>query len=55
MPLAEAIPLNLQNAVAITRNSVGYGLNVVLSHPLMQDNYDTLVRELTPLAAPISL
>jgi len=53
MPLAEAIPLNLQNAVAVTRNFVGYGLNVVLSYPLPQDNYDYLVRELTPLGVPI--
>lgn len=53
MPLAEAIPINLQNAVAVTRNFVGYGLNVVLSYPLMQENHDSLMRELTPLGVPI--
>jgi len=53
MPLAEAIPLNLQNAAAVTRNFVGYGLNVVLSYPLSQEDYDHLIRELTPLGVPI--
>lgn len=53
MPLAEAIPLNLQNAAAVTRNFVGYGLNVVLSYPLPQKEYEFLVRELTPLGMPV--
>ncbi len=53
MTLAEAIPLNLQNAAAVTRNFVAYGLNVVLSYPLTQDDYDYLVRELAPLGVPI--
>jgi len=53
MTLAEAIPLNLQNAAAVTRNFVAYGLNVVLSYPLPQEDYDYLVRELEPLGVPI--
>ena len=53
MPLEESIPLNLRNAVAVTRNFVAYGLNVVLSWPLPLDSYEYLVRELTPLGVPI--
>ena len=53
MPLLESIPLNLQNAVAVTRNFVTFGLNVVVSSPMPQESYDYLVRELTPLGVPI--
>ena len=52
-PLLESIPLNLQNAVAVTRNFVTFGLNVVVSSPMPQESYDYLVRELTPLGVPI--
>lgn len=53
MPLAEAVPLNLRNAVAVTRNFVAHGLNVVLSYPLPQDDYDCLVRGLGSLGVTI--
>ena len=53
MPLDEAIPLNLRNAVAVARSFAAYGLNVVLSYPLPQDDYDYLMRELMPLGVPI--
>jgi len=53
MPLDEAILLCLQNAAAVTRNFVLFGLNVVLSWPLAQDGYHYLMRELTPLGVPI--
>ena len=49
MPLEESIPLNLANAVAVTRNFAAYGLNVVLSYSLPQDDYEYLMRERTPL------
>ena len=53
MPLTESIPLNLQNAVAVTRNFVNFGLNVVLSSPLPLEDYEFLVRELEPLGIPV--
>ena len=53
MPLDEAIPINLRNAVAVARNFVACGLNVVLSYPLPQDDYEYLMRELEPLNVPI--
>ena len=53
MPLLESIPLSLANTVAVTRNFVAFGLNVVISCPLRQEDYGYLVRELTPLGVPI--
>ena len=53
MPLLESIPLNLANAAAVTRNFVAFGLNVVVSMPLRQEDYDYLVRELQPLGVAI--
>ena len=53
MPLLEAIPLNMQNAAAVTRNFVMFGLNVVVSCPLRLEDYEYLMRELTPLGVPI--
>lgn len=53
MPLDEAIPLNLRNAVAVARNFVACGLNVVLSYPLPPGDHEYMMRELTPLGVPI--
>ncbi len=53
MPLLESIPLNLANAAAVTRNFANFGLNVVISMPLRQEDYDYLMRELQPLGVPI--
>ena len=53
MPLLESIPLNLANTVAVTRNFVAFGLNVVISSVLRLEDYDYLVRELQPLGVPI--
>ena len=55
MPLLESIPLNLANTVAVTRNFVAFGLNVVISSPMPEDSYDYLMRELTPLGVPIHI
>ena len=53
LPLLESIPLNLANTAAVTRNFVAFGLNVVISTPLRQEDYDYLMRELQPLGVPI--
>ncbi len=53
MPLLESIPLNLANAVAVTRNFVAFGLNVIVTSPLRQEDYDYLMHELQPLGVPI--
>lgn len=46
MPLAEAIPLNLENSIAIARNFVKAGLSAVISYPLSQENHDYIVSSL---------
>ena len=51
--LWESVPLNLANTAAVTRNFVAFGLNVVISSPLRQQDYEFLMRELTPLGIPI--
>lgn len=53
MPLLESIPLNLANTAAVTRNFVAFGLNVIISSPLRQEDYEYLMRELQPLGVPI--
>ncbi len=53
MPLAASIPLNLENAVAVTRNFVAHGLNIIVSTPISQEEYDYLKHELEPLGVPI--
>jgi chloramphenicol 3-O-phosphotransferase len=45
MPLEESIPLNLENAVAVTRVFLKHGLNVVLSYPLRAEDYEWLRKQ----------
>ena len=42
MPLEESIPLNLKNAASIAHNFLEYGLNVVISYPLNQGDFEYL-------------
>jgi adenylate kinase family enzyme len=42
MPLEQAIPLNLKNAVSIINNFVAEGLDVIVSYPLSEKNYNYL-------------
>ncbi|MDD2766286.1 MAG: hypothetical protein PHH40_00795 [Candidatus Moranbacteria bacterium] len=46
MPLAEAIPINLENAISVIKNFVKRDINVVVPYPLSQKNYDFLIQEL---------
>ncbi len=48
MSLPESIPLNFQNAAAVGRNFLEYGLDVVISYPLARDDYNYLVDSLRP-------
>lgn len=49
MPLAESIPLNLENALSLIRNFIDRELNVVVPYPLSQKNYDYMVAGLKDL------
>ncbi|MBI3758784.1 MAG: hypothetical protein HY269_03415 [Deltaproteobacteria bacterium] len=42
MPLEESLPINLENAVAVSRVFLEHGLNVVLSYPLRAEDYEWL-------------
>jgi hypothetical protein len=53
IPLAEAIPINLENAVGVTRTFVRHGFHVVLTYPLGDQDYAYLVDQLTPCGVPI--
>jgi len=50
MPIEEAIPINLQNAVDVIKNFDKQGLNVIVPYPLSQDNYNYFVENLDDLS-----
>jgi len=49
MPIDEAVPLNLENALAVIRNFIARDLNVIVPYPLSQKNYDYFVASLKDL------
>lgn len=53
LPLGEAIPVSLENAVAVTRNLVRRGFNVVLTYPLGPEDHNALLASFGDLATPI--
>lgn len=53
MPLEEAIPICLENAVALIHNFVQKGLNVVISYPLSQEDYNYVTSELRDIPEKI--
>ena len=53
MPIDEAVPLNLQNAVSVIKNFVSRGLNVIVPYPMSQKNYDYMTENLKTLDAKI--
>ena len=53
MPINEAVPINLENAVSVIKNFAKRNLNVVVSYPLSQDNYNYVVNELKDIDTKI--
>ena len=53
MPIDEAIPLNLENAVSVIKNFVTKGLNVIVPYPLSRKNYDYMTENLSSLNTKI--
>jgi cytidylate kinase len=49
MPINEAIPINLENAISVIRNFSKNGLDVIVPYPLSQKNYDYMVAGLKDL------
>lgn len=44
--LDKAIPINLENAVSLTKNFVKHNFNIIIPYPLSKKNYDFLVEGL---------
>ncbi|MDE1975538.1 MAG: hypothetical protein KGI49_03465, partial [Patescibacteria group bacterium] len=53
MPIDRAVPINLENAVAVIRNFVGRKMDVIVPYPLSQKNHDYLTDELKDLDTDI--
>lgn len=49
MPLDESIPINLENTVLLIKNFVKNGLNIIVTYPLSQKNYEFFKEELKDL------
>ena len=55
MPIDEAVPLNLQNAISVIKNFVSKDLNVIVPYPMSQKNYDYMMESLKGLDTKISV
>jgi hypothetical protein len=53
VPLDEAIPINLENTVAVARNLIRHRFHVILTYPLGEDDYRTLLAAFADLDTPI--
>ncbi|MGB2791586.1 MAG: hypothetical protein WBC29_03465 [Candidatus Moraniibacteriota bacterium] len=53
MPIDQAVPFNLENAVSVIKNFVRRSLNVIVPYPLSQKNYEMLMSNLEPLRQKI--
>jgi predicted kinase len=53
LPLAESIPINLENAASVTKNLVRRGYHVVISYPLSEEDHAYLAGELAECGVPI--
>jgi tRNA uridine 5-carbamoylmethylation protein Kti12 len=53
MPIDEAVPLNLENSISVIKNFAKRNLNVIVSYPLSQNNYDYVVSELKDIDTKI--
>jgi len=47
MPIEQAVPLNLENAISVIKNFSKKGLNVIVPYPLSNKNYDYVANSLT--------
>lgn len=53
MPIDQAVPLNLENALSIIRNFSKHKIHVIVPYPLSQKNYEYLKNGLNDLSTPI--
>lgn len=53
MPIAQAVPLNIDNAIALVKNFVKEDLNVIVPYPLSRKNYDYIINNLRDIGTDI--
>ena len=53
LPIDQAVPINLENAVSVIRNFANRNLNVIVLYPLSQNNYDYLSTALKDIETKI--
>jgi adenylate kinase family enzyme len=53
MPIDQAVPLNLENAVSVIYNFAKRDLNVIVPYPLSQKNYEYMIDNLKGLDTKI--
>lgn len=53
VPIEDAIPLNLENAVSLINNFVKRKLNVIIPYPISQKNYNYFIKNLKDLDTQI--
>jgi len=46
MPIDQAVPINLENAISVIKNFSKNGLNVIVPYPLSQKNYEYVINNL---------
>lgn len=55
MSLDESIPINLENTIALIKNFLKRGLNVIVTYPLSESNFDYLQDNLKDISEEIYL
>jgi guanylate kinase len=46
MPIDEAVPINLENAVSVIKNLARRGFNIVAPYPISQEDYNYMMKNL---------
>lgn len=53
MPIDQAVPINLENAVSVIKNFTHHGISCIVPYPLSQKNYEYMTANLSKLGADI--
>ena len=53
MPIDQAVPINLENTIAVIRNFTKHGISCIIPYPLSQKNYQFVTSGLSGLGVPM--
>jgi len=53
MPIDQAVPINLENAIAVIRNFTKHSISCIVPYPLSQKNYEFVTNGLSDLSVPM--